>query len=276
MRVYVDGSSVFFTFLDSMNALIWMAPGAHTLEITAVDKNGDVSATLMPITVSAQPTTTVSNIQNMPGWQSCSALFPPGSPRAGQICAAGLGDAVSTMTQNQTSPALDGKSAKFTMGGPTGYSNELYFESLGGGTSVSHFTYDLYFYIDNPDASQALEFDVNQTFGGTRWTWGTECNFNGTGKWDIWNSETWIPTTVDCKPFPANTWIHLVLNFERVNGQMHYISISVNGVTSTVDQYYDPQSNWTLEDINVAFQMDGNFEQAPYNVWLDEVTLLAN
>jgi hypothetical protein len=39
---------------------------------------------------------------------------------------------------------------------------------LGGGADVSHFTYDLYFCIDNGPASQALEFDVNHTFGGTR------------------------------------------------------------------------------------------------------------
>jgi len=81
---------------------------------------------------------------------------------------------------------------------------------------------------------------------------------------------------VDCKPFPANTWIHLVWNFERVNGQAHYISSSVAGVTSTIDQFFQPQANWKLEDINVAFQMDGNFQQAPYNVWLDQVTLVAN
>jgi hypothetical protein len=30
-----------------------------------------------------------------------------------------------------------------------------------------------------------------------------------------------------------------------------------------------------LEEIDVAFQMDGNYEQEPYNVWLDEVKLTA-
>lgn len=90
------------------------------------------------------------------------------------------------MTPNQSSPALEGKSAKFTMGGPPATRTNCISKSLGGGTSVSHFTYDLYFYVDNPNAPQAHEFDVNPTFGGTRWTWGTECNFNGSGKWNIW------------------------------------------------------------------------------------------
>ncbi|HLJ26784.1 MAG TPA: hypothetical protein VKY85_08750 [Candidatus Angelobacter sp.] len=260
-----------------MNTRIWMAPGPHTLEIMAEDKQGFISATVLQVNVVAPQAAGVSDIQTLPGWQSCSALFPPGSPREGQLCAAGLGNAVSSMIQGQSTPSLDGQASQFTMGGPTGYSNELWFESLRGGTNVTHFVYDLSFFIDNPDKPQALEFDVNQTFGGLRWTWGTECNFRGTGKWDIWDplNEKWVPSQVDCKPFPANTWIHLVWNFERVNGQVHYISVSVNGVTSNVDAFFQPQQSWTLEDINVAFQMDGDFEQDPYNVWLDKVTLQA-
>ena len=275
MRVYVDGLAVFWTFESSMNTRIWMAPGAHTLEVMAEDKQGFIAAQVFHVNVVPPQATEVDDIQTLPGWQSCSALFPPGSPREGQLCAAGLGNAVSTMTQGQSTPSLDGKSALFTMGGPTGYSNELWFESLGGGTNVTHFVYDLWFLIDQPDRAQALEFDVNQTFGGLRWTWGTECNFKDSGKWDIWDplNEKWVPSQVDCKPFPANTWIHLVWNFERVNGQAHYISVTVNGVTSNIDKFFQPQTDWTLEDINVAFQMDGDFKQEPYNVWLDKVTL---
>jgi hypothetical protein len=277
MRVYVDGLAVFMTFLDSMNTRIWMDPGVHTLEVTATDKTGAVSATVLQVNVVAPQAAGVTDVQSLPGWQSCSALYPPGSARAGQICAAGLGNAVSSMIPGQTAPSLDNNSTKFTMGGPTGYSNELYFESLGGGTNVSHFVYDVWFLVDNPAVPEALEFDVNQTFGGLRWTWGTECNFKGTGKWDIWDplNEKWVPTAVACNPFPANTWIHLVWNFERVNGQAHYISVSENDVTSNVDAFFQPQQKWTLEDINIAFQMDGDFRQDPYNVWLDKMTLQA-
>lgn len=277
MRVYVDQLAVYFTFTNSINTQIFVAPGQHTLEVMAEDNQGYISATIVNITVTTQSQTAISNIQSMPGWQSCSALFPPGSGRDGQICAAGLGTADSTMTQNQSSPAMDGQSAKFTMGGPTAYSNMLYFNAIAGGNNVSHFNYDLYFYIDNPTASQALEFDINQTFGGNRWVWGSECNFNGSGKWDIWNDLTgWQPTSIACAPFPANTWIHLVWNVERVGNEVHYISLTVGDQTFNVDTYYPNQPNWTLEEIDVAFQMDGNYKQEPYNVWLDQVTLTAN
>jgi hypothetical protein len=277
MRVYVDQLAVYFTFTNSINAQIFIAPGPHTVEVMAEDNQGYISATLVKVNVTSQAQTTISDIQNMPGWQSCSATFPKGSGRDGQICAAGLGTAVSTMTQGQSTPSLDGKSAQFSMGGPTPYSNMLYFNAVAGGNNVSHFTYDLYFYIDQPNVSQALEFDTNQTFGGTRWVWGSECNFNGSGKWDIWDDiNGWTPTSVDCKPFPANTWIHLVWQFERVGNQVHYISLSVADQTFTIDRFFQAQPDWTLEEIDVAFQMDGNYAQQPYNVWLDKVNLTAN
>jgi hypothetical protein len=276
MRVYVDSLAVYFTFSNSINTQIFIAPGTHTLEVMAEDNQGFVSATPLQITVTTQAQTTISGIQNLPGWQSCSATFPPGSGRDGQICAAGLGMAQSTMTEGQTNPSMDGKSAKFTMGGPTPYSNELYFNAIAGGDNVSHFIYDLYFYVDTPTAPQALEFDINQTFGGNRWVWGSECNFNGSGKWDIWNDLTgWQPTQFDCVPFPANTWIHLVWNVERVGNQVHYISLTIGNQVLNVDTYYPNQPNWTLEEIDVAFQMDGNYMQQPYNVWLDQVNLTA-
>ena len=276
MRIYVDELAVYFTFTNSINAQIFVAPGQHKLEVMAEDNQGYISATILNITVTTQSQTTISNIQSLPGWQSCSALFPPGSGRDGQICAAGLGTAQSTMTQNQSNPSMDGQSAQFSMSGPTGYSNMLYFNAVAGGNNVSHFIYDLYFYIDNPTASQALEFDINQTFGGNRWVWGSECNFNGSGKWDIWDDVNgWQPTIYNCNPFPANTWNHLVWNVERVGNQVHYISLTVADQTYNVDTYYSNQSNWTLEEIDVAFQMDGNYKQEPYNVWLDKVQLTA-
>jgi len=281
MRVYVDQVAEYFTFTNSINTLIFVAPGQHTVEVMAEDKQGYISATILNVTVTSQPSQyAISGIQNMPGWQSCAADFPTGSGRDGQVCASGNPEPpTSSMTEGQSSPAMDGKSAKFTMGGPNGYSNELYFNAIAGGSSVSHFTYDLYFYIDNPDAPQALEFDTNQTFGGYRWVWGSECNFNGEKPpmWDIWDdaSGIWRESSVPCNRFPANTWVHLVWQFERVGNQVHYISLQVGDQTYNVDTYYNNQVDWTLEEIDVAFQMDLEQPPIPYNVWLDEVNLTA-
>jgi hypothetical protein len=140
---------------------------------------------------------------------------------------------------------------------------------------MAHFTYDLFFFLDDPHAPEALEFDVNQSFGGTRYTWGSECSYKNTGKWDIWNPQAfrWVTTSVPCKAVSANAWHHLVWQLERINGQVHYISLSLDGNDFKIDQYFSPQSNWNVEETDVAFQLDGDFQQKPYKVWLDKVNL---
>jgi hypothetical protein len=215
--------------------------------------------------------TVFPNIERMPDWQWCTAQLNH------QPCASGLGNATSSKIDNQASPSLDGSSSKFTIAGPKGYSNALWWKSVSGGLDAAHFSYDISFYIDHPEISEALEFDVNQSFNGSRYVWGSECNFKDTGKWDIWDPKrfVWVPTKLPCPVFSANTWHHITWLLERVNSQVHYISLTVDGKTMPVDIYKDLQPNFNGTDINVAFQLDGDIKQHPYNVWLDEVTLKA-
>jgi hypothetical protein len=211
-----------------------------------------------------------SNIQQMPGWQWCTA-----ETSDHHVCASGLGNAVSTMVERQASPSIDGNSAKFSISGPTGYSNALWWKFLEANSSFTHFNYDVWFYIDHGDTSQALEFDVNQTINGTRYTWGSECNFRGTGKWDVWNDAAgaWVPSKVGCPAFSSDHWHHLLWELERVNGKVHYINLTVDDKKYPVDIFMNPQTHWVGNEIDIAFQMDGDSNQDPYHVWLDKVTL---
>ena len=307
MRVYVDNVSVYYTSSNSINTQIFAAPGRHTVLVMAEDSSGDVSAIPISVTVTSQSQTVIGSIQNTAGWQSCSAVFPAGSQRAGQLCAAGESQyvPVSTMTMGVSppapAPAMDGKSAQFSMGPGTsapsaadyGYSNYLYFNPITGGNGVTTFTYDLYFWIDNPDAPQALEFDVNQGYddttadGGTgspqRFVWGSECNLKGDtppGQWDVWDDSigVWKPTGVSCKAnqdILFNTWNHLTWNLHQMGGMVYYDTLTVNGVANPVNISYVNQSGWTLEEIDTAFQMDLAQPPVAYNVWLDQVSLTA-
>src|SRR5579859_5382897 len=90
MRVYVDSLAVYFTFTNSINTKIFLGTGAHTITVMAEDNQGYISATPVQVNVTGQAPSTngqtlISGIRNMPGWQSCGGLFPPGSGRAGQI-----------------------------------------------------------------------------------------------------------------------------------------------------------------------------------------------
>jgi hypothetical protein len=211
----------------------------------------------------------VEAVQTLPNWQWCTATLN------GKPCASGLGNATSTLTQNQQTPSLSGASSEFTLGGQTQYSNALWWQAFGPNSTPTHFVYDLYFYMDDPNLPEALEFDMNQSFGGVRYTWGTECSYKHTGYWDIWNPETerWETTSVACPVVSAQTWHHLTWQGERVNGQVHYISVTLDGNVGTVNKYYNPQQDYPGDGLNVAFQMDGDYRQDPYDVWLDNVSL---
>jgi hypothetical protein len=285
MRVYVDKLAVYFTFGNSINAQIFAAPGQHTIEVMAEDNQGYISATPVKITVSSQAQqSTISGIQNLPGWLNCGQNFPTGSGRTGQVCASGGGDPTSTMTQHISSPSMDGQSAEFSIGPALpqcpGYCNQLYWNPVAGGQSVSHFTYDLYFMVDDPTAPQALEFDLNQTYGGQRWVWGSECNFKGgDGAWDIWDDAAgvWRPTSVPCSAsqFQANQWNHLVWDVQQAGSNVQYNTLTVNGTVYHVDTTYANQQQWTLEEIDTAFQLDLDQLGHPYHAWLDKVNLTA-
>jgi hypothetical protein len=69
--------------------------------------------------------------------------------------------------------------------------------------------------------------------------------------------------------------VHLVWQFERVGSKVHYISLKIDDVIFNLNRFQAFEAGWPMQDIDVAFQMDGNFEQAPYNVWLDQMTLRA-
>lgn len=56
---------------------------------------------------------------------------------------------------------------------------------------------------------------------------------------------------------------------------MFYDTLTVNGTAYPVKTTYNNQSGWTLEEIDIAFQMDLDFNADPYNVWLDQVNLTA-
>lgn len=224
-----------------------------------------IAILLMAASAAFASTRTYSSIEKMGGWQSCGAC-------AGK---AGAGPVVPfSMKQGISSPSMDGSSAQFTLGGSHPYSNALWWKQLGANSSATHFTYDVYYYVKNPSAAQALEFDVNQSLGGKKYIFGTECDFNGTHTWHVYNASAarWVSTSVGCSRPAAYSWQHIVLQFVRANGQMHFVSVSVNGQTHYFNRSYSPRASGANE-INVAFQMDGNGSQTNYQVWLDHVKL---
>ncbi len=207
--------------------------------------------------------TTYYNIEDMSGWSSCGACA--GINGSGPV-------ATFWMKHQISSPSLDGSSTQFYIGGVK-YADALWWKQLGGNNNVHHFTYDLYFYLKSASVPQALEFDVNQSTGTQKYIFGTECAIAAGHVWKIWNTagKYWVNTYRSCYP-QSYAWNHLTIQVERVSGQTHFISITLNGSTSYLNKYYSSRSSSSYE-VNVAFQMDLNSNGTAYSTWIDKMTL---
>ena len=225
-----------------------------------------VALTALILVGTASANTTYSSVQKS-RWTSCSACA--GANGSGPI--ASLSQALYVK-----SPSLSGSASKFTIGGGRAYGNALWWKQLGANSSVRNFKYDLYFYLTNPSAAQALEFDVNQSLNGKKYIFGTQCNIKGTGTWDVWSTTyRWKSTGIPCRAPSAYKWHHLTWQFQRTSrGQVKFLSVTLDGKTSYVNRSYAPQSS-SAKELNVAFQLDGNKTMTDYSVWVDKVTLTA-
>ena len=193
------------------------------------------------------------------------------------------------MTQGIGTPSKSGNATQFDIGGQTRFADVLWNNHLIGDFSsqgmpdssrtlvptLHNFTYDVWFYGTNLELSQALEFDINQFFGGTGYIWGHECRIAGGHEWDTWDNvnSKWVATGIACNPL-SNAWNHVTIAVQRTSSnQLLFQSITFNGVTSALNITRPPgvaPASWYGVTIN--YQMDGNTTQQPYSVWLDQLS----
>jgi hypothetical protein len=295
MQVYDNGNLVNQTQSAAVDTTIPLTPGSHYIVVQAWDAAGAIFANPVSVNVPGAPTppipqtqaatapvTAASNpngpqanipsgaiaktdIDQMGGWESCDACA--GLNGSGPV------DPYS-MTQNMNSPSLDGSAATFWLGGNVPWGAALWWKQLGPNDGVSHFVYDMQFYVNNVQVAQGLEFDVNQSVGGLKYIFGTECDARTNGGWRIWDTANahWMQTEQTCQ-VNANAWNHLTWEFERIGNQTHFIAVTLNGYRQVVDKYYYARPVGNAREINVAFQMDGDEHEDNYQAWLDKVTL---
>lgn len=279
--VYIDQQPVTTVYQSSIDVYLPVGPGYHTMYVKAWDNWGRIYEQDLAINVSgetaqaatapaAQSGNVWTNIQAMGDWGSCT------------VCAGAGGNGPSAdywMGQWQSSPSLSGQSSEFHIGGSTPYSDVLWWKQLDNGSQVNedthHLVYDADFYIDNADAAQALEFDINQFVDGRSYIFGSQCNVRAGNHWDIWDNvnNQWISTGIWCGTPTPYQWHHVRFEVERTwDNYLHYVSITFDGEQHYIDWYY-PSTGTDWNGITVNFQLDGNYAQQGYNVWLDNLTL---
>ena len=264
------------------------AAGTFPFAVLVADANSASKQQSLQVTVApaqaANPGRSFTNLQQSAGWTGYG-LTPPSYNTCQPTGCDGITYA---MAQGINSPSMSGDATQFTIGGTTVYADILFNNHLIGDFSSQglpdsnhslvptyhSFTYDVYFYGDNLALSQALEFDINQFFNNQGFIWGHECRIAGGHEWDIWDNinQHWVPTGIACNPV-SGQWNHLTIQVERTSdNQLLFQSITLNGDTATVNQYYNPGTTDGWYGITINYQMDGNYQQAPYSIYLDNLT----
>jgi len=263
-----------------------LSPGTYNATIQQWDYCGGAAKT--PITVKVLSGTssigkTFYNLQASKGWRGYGELAP-----RYDICSTCSGVTWS-LAQGVSSPSLSGKAARFSLGGSTPYSDALWNNHLiGDGTSqgmpdsnhtivpkVHDFIYDTYFYSYGLNSSENIEFDVGQFFNGMGFMYGTQCEVTNGGVWDVWDPAHghWIKTSLPCKPKP-NTWNHVIIKMARTSdNKVLYKSFTLNGVTHDLNWAYSHFSAPGWYGIVINFQLDGNYKQWDYSVYVDKMNL---
>jgi len=226
-----------------------------------------------------------SSVQRAGGW----GQFGQGPPDFVDCTPSPCNGISFSMAQNVNNPSQSGSATEFDLGGSTPYSDGLWNNHLIGplssqGTfdndgslvpSVYNFTLDVDFYGDNLGLAQALEFDINQFFGGMGFIFGHECRIASGNQWDVFdnNAGKWVPTGVPCNP-NSNSWNHATLKMQRTSdNHMTYQSITLNGQTTTLNWTFQHGSAPNWYGVTVNYQMDGNIRQDFYSTYLDNLTI---
>ena len=271
----------------SLNYSLALGAGKYNTVVEEWDGCGGASTTPITITVSGNGGggNSLSSLQRSGGWADYGQRAPTFVDCSPSPC----DNITFSMTQNVKSPSMSGASTAMYLAGSQAYGDGLWNNHLIGALSsqglpdtnhtlvpsLHNFTYDVYFWIGSPSASQAVEFDVNQFFDSMGFIWGHECRIAGGNEWDVWDNlnSRWVPTGISCYP-NANAWNHLTIQVQRTSSnELLYQSITLNGVTHTLNQYYNhgsaPSSWW---GVTINYQEDGNSSQTPYTVYLDDLT----
>jgi hypothetical protein len=278
MGIYVNNQLMYVVSGNTLSKNLSLSPGTYETVVEEWDHCGGATFTPVKIKVGGTSGTTLFNIQASGGWKGWGELAP-----AYAICSSCSPQV--TWGMNQT-----GGATKFAIGGTVPYSDVLWANPvIGQGSTqgvpdsdhtlvprLTHFTYDAWFFSDNLPASQILEFDISEYFGGKSFIFGQQCRIAYGHEWDIWDNvnNKWVGSGVPCNPVNS-AWNHVVIQVQRTwDNKLFYDSITLNGVTRSVNRYYGANyapSGW--HGITLNFQMDGNYKQAPYTVYLDKLNL---
>ena len=275
---------------NKLDETITLSPGTYTTTVQEWDNCGGTSKVQIKIIVTASASAlpanarTFNNLQAASGWHGY-ALLPPNYPLC-TWCSPSGPETKWSWSKGISSPSLSGNATKTTIGGNKVYSDAFWNNKLIGdfstqglhddsktlSPSLHNFVYDVWFYGNNLEVSEALEFDLNQFMPGKGFIWGHECRIKGGHEWDIWDNvnEHWIKTGIPCRPV-SGKWNHLVLRVQRTSDdKVLFKTIELNGNVATLNYKEGNREKKGWYGVTINYQIDGDNHQTPYTVYLDK------
>ena len=250
------------------------SPGAqYTIRFKAWSDAGACAEDDVNITVTGAATTTVANIDDLPN------ADPPNQASTDQDVWFYVWDSNTdccmesdTSSYTVSSPALDGQSrlyyADWMANSQTGTPGERYSLNFGDNVaneSKTHFIYDTYIYVTDPENIQNLEMDTNQVWNtnGAYVIYGLQCAGPPYSVWQFTTYQGWISSSYPCNPqtWAANQWHHVQIAVHTTgNGNVYYDSVTLDGNTTPFSGMYGNSSRsgpWAQGLLSLNFQLDG-------------------
>jgi hypothetical protein len=192
------------------------------------------------------------------------------------------------MKENVTTPSIDGNSLRCAITGGDSYSNVHCYRNLPPEPDAEGFTLAMSFWFTptttynnegGPSIVQALEFTMNKWHQSKRYEFALQWQNVGEGGpqwcyWDPHQSEPWVGLGITDE-LEGEQWHNLKLEGEIVNGQVHYLRFCIDHQCHDLDIIVPPADVRGEPDrLAIAFQLDGNYAENPYDVFVDQVSFV--
>lgn len=167
-----------------------------------------------------------------------------------------------------------GPIANFSAKGAYPYNNGYWFVRLGPQPNATRFFYEFAVQLPtNADlaASQAIEFELQQTDKGVVYNMAWQAPFKGSKFWRTFDyaNHAWLDTSVplDATLFADGKWVDIAAEFKRTGDQVQHVALTINetrydlaGIVRAGVKRYDASAN----SFNAAFQLDSTKTFPPY------------
>jgi hypothetical protein len=199
------------------------------------------------------------------GWQTCGTC--------GNTGGSGNPATANYSVTGATTPSLDGQSSKFAIAALAPYANAYWWYVNNADYAASkHVAYEFQLYIPASarEASQAVEFEFQQSSGGMTYNFAWQADFSH-GVWRNFDfgQKKWVATSVTLSSLTPDTWHKIRIEGTRTDTVLTNNSITIDGVVNTVNSQFTAPNTGANDKFTNAFQLDSDSAMNPYSVYVD-------